>query len=69
MITTILLITAWYISGVASFIYWWTSEFDFTTAQIHICSFMGMLGPIAMIAGFIIHRNGMKSVIIKNRNP
>jgi hypothetical protein len=62
----------WYLSGVASFIYWWTSEFDIKSRQVLVmllalCA--GLFGPISFIFGFIIHGEpgNPGKVLIKKR--
>lgn len=55
----------WYIIGMASFIYWWTSEHDFDTSLIPLCLFFGFFGLITFIIGADIHKEPI--VIFKKR--
>jgi hypothetical protein len=55
----------WWLSGSASFIWWWTKDYDFTQGEIIICFFSGFLGPLSFFAGWGLH--GGKSTIIKRR--
>lgn len=47
---------AWYACGVAGFLYWWTEDHSFSTAVLPDAFGMGVLGPIAVLAGYLIHR-------------
>jgi hypothetical protein len=58
-------IALWWASGIAGFIYWWTSEFDFEVVDIIPVIFVGSLGPLAFIFGCIAHNTD--SIIIKGR--
>ena len=54
--TIILILTIlWWLSGSFSFIYWWTKEFDLETGDIMKAVAMGLLGPLAFPAGWLIH--------------
>lgn len=64
---TLLLILAWYFSGVGSFIFWWTSQHDFTTGEMVLAGMMGIAGPIAFIIGSVIHSRMDERVLIKRR--
>ena len=44
----------WYWTGKASFIYWWTRKFDYTSDEELIAMLMGTAGPIAFLIGFIV---------------
>jgi hypothetical protein len=55
MLLLYLIAFVWYAFGVASFIFWWTREFDLTTEEIGTCLYAGLLGPIAWILGSTIH--------------
>jgi hypothetical protein len=63
----ILCFCIWYISGVASFIYWWTKDFDFTSGEALTAAGMGFCGPFAYQIGYSIH-NKSDNVIIKKRD-
>jgi hypothetical protein len=66
----ILLLLLWYISGVVSFIYWWTKDYDFEVRGIPVAVFSGLAGPISFIIGAAIHNDSKSSskIIIKKRN-
>ena len=60
----------WYISGVASFVYWWTNQNDFMTRHIPLCLSVGLFGPIAFPVGYIIHGDDLpqfNDVLIERR--
>lgn len=56
---------SWYIFGVLSFIYWWTSEFDFKNDDIPKALMVGFFGLFSFFMGWSIH--GKSKVIIKRR--
>jgi hypothetical protein len=49
MLLLYLIAFVWYAFGVASFIFWWTSDHDLTTDEIVSCFCAGLLGPITWI--------------------
>lgn len=55
----------WYVVGIASFIWHWTSEFDFTVRNIPMAGVIGFTGPIAFIIRFIVHPRGTGKLISK----
>lgn len=57
----------WYAIGVASFIYWWTTEMDFTATELKQAVIMGFLGPITTLICFILIIEKENKVIIKKR--
>lgn len=64
----VLLCILWYISGVASFVYWWTKDYDFSASEILLAALSGGYGPIAFIIGYTIHgTNTDKKVLLKRR--
>lgn len=64
----IFLAMCWYLSGVSSFVYWWTTEYDLTFEDLCGAFLIGMIGPFAFVLGFAIHSKKGKTVIIKNRS-
>ncbi|KWH03710.1 hypothetical protein WT58_24050 [Burkholderia territorii] len=64
---TLLLALAWYLSGVGSFIFWWTRQHDFTTGEVILAGLLGLVGPIAFIMGAIVHADRVERVLIKRR--
>jgi hypothetical protein len=66
----ILLCVSWWLSGMAGFIFWWTSDYDFTAGEIFICILSGFAGPIAWIMGYFLHHEGTAKepkIIIRKR--
>ena len=60
----------WYIVGVLSFIYWWTSELDLDFNALLFGFFVGLIGPIAFVFGYLVHGEPIKlfsKVLIKQR--
>lgn len=53
----VLLCILWFISGGASFIYWWTKEFDFTWDEFPISFIGGVVGPFTFLIGWACHGN------------
>lgn len=47
---------AWYLCGIAGFLYWWTEEYEITPDLFIDMVPLGMLGPITLLAGYFIHR-------------
>ena len=67
---TIVLISGllWYACGVASFIFWWTKEFELTTDDLIFALFIGFFGPIAFGMGWTVHGDDtVKDRVIKKR--
>lgn len=47
---------AWWASGVASFVYWWTYDFDLTRKDLAVGLFCGLLsGPILFLWNWCWH--------------
>ena len=68
LLITVLAI-CWYVSGICSFIYWWTKEYDFRSDDISTALFVGIIGILAWLVGWFIlgsNSNNYK-VIIKKR--
>lgn len=62
----IIAIIAWWLIGVAGFVFWWTRENDFTTSDIPAMAIIGILGMIAWVVGYFVHTK--EGIIIKRRN-
>jgi len=59
----------WLLSGVASFVYWWTLRNDLT-ADLNIvvtALLAGLLGPLAYIIGLVVYAPTTNRIIIKRR--
>ncbi len=67
MIWIIVGMIVWYLIGICSFIYWLTGEYDLMSDDIGMVIFIGLIGPIAFIAGAVIHGNSHKPKIIMKR--
>lgn len=69
MTTTYILMFLWWLTGVCSLVYWWTTEFDFTLSEIFLAAFIGVIGPAAFVVGWTLHTpiNGKSKVLIKQR--
>lgn len=50
----IVICIVWFISGAASFIYWWTKEFDFTWEEFPLLIFGGASGPLSFLIGWFV---------------
>lgn len=67
LVISILIMFSWLLLGMGSFIYWWIKEFDFTTEELVICFFVGLLGPFSFIVGALTHTWSDKKVLIKSK--
>ena len=56
----------WYVSGVLSFIFWWTSEYDLTASEVVLALLCGILGPVSFFIGWCLHVDD-ETVLIKRR--
>lgn len=65
MIWMFLIVCVWFIIGSIGFVYWWTTEYNFTKDQIPLCFGAGIMGPFSWILGYFIH--GEQKVIFKKR--
>ncbi len=61
------LLLVWYAIGVASFVYWWTKDFDLTSRQIPTAFMVGFTGVLAYPLGYIIHSNKDETVLIRKK--
>lgn len=51
-----LIVVSWVLSGSASFVFWWTTEYDLTVSVILGSLAVGFLiGPFAYVLGWLIH--------------
>jgi uncharacterized membrane protein YhfC len=58
----------WAASGLASFIYWWTKDYDLTIKEIFVPGILTFFaGPLAYLIGYSIHGKH-RSVILKKRS-
>jgi len=75
MITLIIVIGTWLVSGTTGFIYWWTRQHNYTNKDICLSLFVSIIGPLAWIVGKNIHSDRPihpfvyeDGIIIKQRN-
>ena len=61
----ILILIIWLSIGATGFIYWWTTEHDFTTNEILLMILCGFVGPFAWVIGYSVH--GGSIVFVKKR--
>lgn len=52
----LLAVAAWYLCGVAGFLYWWTEDFQADARAVAEALVLGIMGPITVVAGWLIHR-------------
>jgi multisubunit Na+/H+ antiporter MnhG subunit len=64
--TTLLVSCAWLISGAASYIYWWTKHFDFTTDDIPVCVACALIGPVSF---FMLRRAIKEADLLSSSHP
>jgi hypothetical protein len=60
----------WWVSGVASFCFWWTREYDLTLSRLWDAACIGVSGPIAFVVGWLIFgppSNRPSIVLIRSR--
>lgn len=51
----ILIAIVWYIIGCASFVYWWTKDYDFETEDVIAALLIGVGGIACFFIGWFIH--------------
>ena len=52
----LLAFAAWYLCGVAGFLYWWTEDFQVDGRAVIDALAFGVMGPVTLLAGWMIHR-------------
>jgi TctA family transporter len=60
-------LVAWYLTGVVSFIYWWTTKYNLEVRDLVMTLMMGVFGPIVFIIGFSTDETLKEKVLIKKR--
>ncbi len=45
----------WYASGLGSYIFWWTKDWDLTEDDLWLGLFASLFGPICFLVGWLIH--------------
>lgn len=61
------LIIIWCIIGPLSFAYWWTRDHDLTVSELPLFLGSMVLGPMAFVAGYLIHGRRTRLIFIKKR--
>lgn len=57
----------WFLSGILSFIFWWTQDFDFTLKEVPISLIVGLAGPTSFLLGFTLHSKSTKILIERRK--
>ncbi len=60
----------WYALGIWGFVWWWTRTHDFTSNDIMLMLWIGLLGPGSWLMGLGIHglkNKQSKNVILKRK--
>jgi hypothetical protein len=68
LITLSAIAVLWYASGLISFTYWWTKDYDLTPSILPFAMIAGAMGPAAFVLGCLIHSESSR-VLIKRRTP
>ena len=58
-------IAAWYAVGVSGFVFWYNRNHDIMVANLLSLIFIGWMGPLTWVVGYIVH--GKPRVLIKRR--
>ena len=67
ILLSIIGITTWLYIGYKGFVYWWTKDFDFTSADLGSAYILSLLGPFIWIVGKLILYGGDSFKIIKRK--
>jgi hypothetical protein len=66
--TQLILAALWFASGAASFIYWWTRNYDLESSDLPLVLMNGFTGPLAFLVGMSMHADRKASrVLIRKR--
>ena len=65
IIIILVVLMLWFGSGASGFIYWWTTDFDYTIKQLPLTAFVSIAGPFTWGAGYFIH--GDNKVLISKK--
>jgi hypothetical protein len=57
-ILAIVLVSAWWLSGMAGFVFWWTREWAMEPFEYLVAVMAGILGPFSWLVGYGIHGRG-----------
>lgn len=58
---------AWYLIGLTSFVFWWTTDEDLTIASLLFGCLVALSGPVAFAVGAVIHGRNGGAVLLKRR--
>lgn len=50
-----MLMLLWWLSGVASYIFWWTKDYDLSLSDLYFSFGVGVIGPLAFPIGWDVH--------------
>ena len=64
----IVICIVWFISGAASFIYWWTTEADFTWDQFPLMVGGGLFGPFTFCMGALMYTLDPEASLLKEES-
>jgi hypothetical protein len=58
----------WLLSGAASFVYWWTKDYDLTTGNLPTLLIASLIGPLAFWVGWSIHsKEGTRVLVSRSK--
>ena len=64
----LMLVILWYVIGVASYVHYERKHDDITLHEmLSEGVFVALLGPIVLIAGYIVHKPGESKVLLKKK--
>lgn len=67
--TVALCISAWCLSGIASFVFWWTKYQDLTVDDLCVGGMIAcVFGPVTWMGAWLIC-GGSKHVVVRQRGP
>ncbi|HYG91498.1 MAG TPA: hypothetical protein VD978_35180 [Azospirillum sp.] len=56
MSALLLMFLAWYICGIAGFLYWWTEDYAIDGMALFDSLAFGIMGPLNLLTGYLVHR-------------
>ena len=66
-----LIAIAWWLSGYASFVFWWTTDYDLKVEDAIGGLFYAVTGPFTFVLGWLIHGksfSGGRKILIGKRS-
>jgi hypothetical protein len=67
LLSIILFLFMWWAIGVCGYIFWWTTEYDFTTKRLTLAIYAGICGPMSWYIGWRIHGKSNDIIILQRR--